>query len=212
MSKDFKSVLNLGSGKVDYNPFSDFDFIVNLDRSYDGGLTGDLSDIETIHYNFLKMDRSIPVTIKKLAFSNLDLYDFLYTYKFKFDHINADRIFEHQFYDSGQVGQLLDACNQITNDDATMDITVPNHYQLAKCLIDREENDSYKPSDVLLLSTEYMNTRVDPHGSVWTPKLAKYYFEAEGNTWLIDEIIDNVYLKGRDCYMTLKCSKPKGNS
>jgi hypothetical protein len=206
-------MLNLGAGKVNHGDFlfGDYDFIVHLDRSYqrydDNERYMILDEIEKAHIRCLGGEGPI------IQFAPFDLFDFLDHYKFKFDHINADRIFEHQFYDSGEIGRLLDACNQITTDDATMDIIVPDHLKLAQELIEVEENgyaDRPYPFayHCLLQSTEWMNTRCDPHGSVWTPLTAHYYIESEGGTWAIDKITHDINHKGRDCYMKIECKKP----
>jgi len=214
-----KSILNLGAGKVNPNDFIDeYDFVVHLDRSYkrtqdDDELLSIMEDIERKHIECV--GGSGPI----ISFAPFDLFEFLDNYKYKFDHINADRIFEHQFYDSGEIGRLLDACNQITTDDATMTIIVPNHLQLAKELIAIEEGniavtkpDTYAPqvyaAHALKQCTEWQNTRCDPHGSVWTPQLASYYIGCEGGTWKIDHIEQDITHKGRSCYMMIECSKP----
>jgi hypothetical protein len=207
-----KTILNIGAGKVNPNDFTDdYDFVVHMDRSYVRDRDPDqlhiMEDIEGDHVRVLSGSGPI------IRFAPFDIWEFLDNYKYKFDHINADRIFEHQFYDSGEVGRLLDACNQITKDEGTLDIIVPDHLKLAKELVEAEENgyaDKPYPFSYHCLrqSTEWMNTRCDPHGSVWTPLTAHYYIESEGGTWQIDNIEHDITHKGRDCYMKIACSKP----
>jgi hypothetical protein len=214
---DKKAILNIGAGKLGIEEFNSpiASFVVHLDRSYENGLCHLISDIEEAYLNNMNTETSAEVDVCYAAY---DLFEFMDSYKFKFNHIRADRIFEHQFYDNGEIGRLLDACNQITTDDATMEIIVPNHFTLAEKLVAAENaysfNDlkDYSHSEynafILQQCTEWMNTRCDPHGSVWTPAIAHHYINSEGGTWKIDKIDEEVKLKGRPNYMRIHCSKP----
>jgi hypothetical protein len=206
----YTSLLSLGTGKIG-NTFrditSDFDCVVCVDRSYATGVNSTVREAEESYTR--NMNDNTPCRI----YVGTDLFEFLDTYKYQFDKLIADRIFEHQFYDSGEIGRLLDACNQITNDDAELVILVPDALKLSEILIDfekrYEEMTSEKvESTKLLLNTEFNNTMSDPHGSQWTPKLAHSYIASEGGTWKIDKIEHDVIHKGRNIYMRIFCSKP----
>lgn len=208
MKERLKSVLNLGSGKIDINDFPGYDFVVHLDRSYINGLYSPISTVELLHSKWM-VGESIDYNVN---FCANGLFEFLDTYKFKFNHINADRIFEHQSFSSGEVGRLLDACNQITYDDATMSIIVPNAKRISELILQFEEQYDNMSSEklnsmALLINTENHNEKCDCHASSWTPKLAKHYIAIEGGTWKIDKIEDPISHKGRDIYMKLLLSK-----
>jgi len=204
-----KTLLNLGSGKVGIDDFSDdYSLVVHLDAGYPGGEEGDIGDLFQLHGRYLRDE----ISYHQEVFVTADIFDFMYAYPYKFHHINADRIFEHMFYDSGQIGQLLDACNQITHDDGTMTIIVPDAEKLSKLVLNIEsgmycQNAIDMNSKVLLVNSEFQNTRSDPHGSTWTPIMAHHYIDSEGGTWHIDAIERDVSLKGRDIYMKIKCIK-----
>jgi len=215
-----KSILNIGSGKIEMSDYDSWNHIMHLDGSYPTcNYTDPIIALER-YIEWLQYAGKAHVPDKLIQLVKSDIFDFMYSWPFKFQHINADRIFEHMFYDSGQIGQLLDACNQITTDDATMSIVVPNHLALANMLIDTEEgwlgdeavSASAINSQLLQINTEFCNTRVDPHGSIWTPALAKHYIESEGNAWKIVEIVETVKLKGRDIYMCIELSKQGGEN
>jgi len=209
------SLLNIGAGKISHDDFSDYNFVVHLDGSY---TDVDEHSIE----NAMAYIRDLDPADRVVRFVKSDIYDFIYSWPYKFNHINADRIFEHQFYDAGQVGQLLDACNQITTDNGMMTIVVPNHKMLAELLLSYERDEVPKYIDnkgetvelglnsdaiKMMLNTEFCNTRVDPHGSIWTPRTAREMIEAEGNTWKILNLQECYPLKGRVCYMKIELAK-----
>lgn len=200
-----KSLLNLGAGKFSFDDFPGFKLVIHLDQSYTDSVNKTIEHVEQEATEFYLLG-SEPKG-RTVCPCKCDLYDFLYSWPFKFDHINADRIFEHQFYDSGQVGQLLDACNQITEDDATMIIVVPNHRVLAKLLIEYDDSVWPDNSKKLLFNTEFCNTSSDPHGSIWTPQTAREMIQAEGGTWKIDDLQEQYEIKGRSCYMRIKLVK-----
>jgi len=204
-----KSLLNIGSGKISIDDFPDFDCVVHLDQSYAYGLCSTIAEIE-------ERMASKSETRRRVLFCGEDIFTFMDTFKFKFSHINADRIFEHMFYDCGEVGRLLDACNQITEDDGTMTIIVPNAADIARLLLEFEDDEKFftQPSRKIdamkiLVNTELQNTKSDPHGSSWSPKLAASYIQSEGGTWRIDNIVEQYFHKGRSIYMKIECSKPR---
>jgi cbb3-type cytochrome oxidase cytochrome c subunit len=112
---------------------------------------------------------------------------------------------------SGQVGRLLEGINRITTDGAVLNIVVPNMALIAQMILDYEQNNkSYTPVELankkLIINTECTNCKSDPHGSVWTPSLAKEYIEGEG-TWKINQIEPKINFAGRDIYMRIQCVK-----
>ena len=208
-------ILNLGSGKLDakkltcsYSMKTNI-FQVSVDRSYKN--ENIIESIELSH--FASACSNLKTGFESYNIS-CDIFEFLDTYKYKFDHIIAERICEHLFYDSGEIGRFLDACNQITNDTATMEILVPNFEKLIFTYQDFKERFECKTavdssdinSKVLLLNCEMTNSRCDPHGSVWSRDLAKFYIEQE-KTWQINKFEDEPSFKCRDCYMRIYLTK-----
>lgn len=205
-------MLNIGAGKVSISDFPEIAHIVHLDGSYPDIPEHQIDQV-------LRSIQSTGTCIRNVQLCKADIFEFIDSWPFKFDHINADRIFEHMFYDSGEIGRLLDACNQITKDDGTMRIVVPNHLKLAKmliihdsgdCLDDPVKSDMFKLSEnalTLMINTEFCNSSGDSHGSVWTPTLARQYINNEGGTWEINSINPDICLKGRNIYMEIELTK-----
>ena len=205
-----KTVLNLGSGKIDEFFFHKVgQLVVNVDRSYRNA--DDTGEVELMHSHMMK--GKTPSQGNFTWFVSMDIFDFLDSYKYKFDMIIANRIFEHKFYDSGSIGRMLSACHYLLSDKGKMYILVPNHYLLSN-EIKRLETEEFNPEAfakiVLELNTEFHNTESDPHGSTWSPRLARYYIESEG-VWLIEEIYPEIKWDGRDCYMMIIVSKKKNS-
>ena len=185
-----KAILNLGAGKVspcEFSPEGGYDENGELVVTFhvDGSYKTTYNPAEIMeHTNQSYLDGADGHSSSDV-FVSMDMFEFMDSFRFKFDHINADRIFEHMFYDSGQIGRLLDACNQITTDGATMTIIVPDAVKIAKMILELEERvDEMTHSEVeamkLIINTEATNTRQDPHGSVWTNTLANLYIDGEG--------------------------------
>ena len=193
-------VLELGAGKINRSHCKNL-FHVCVDMSYD--MSAALTHVTNWHS--LGVER-----FGRTLLAKKDIFDFCDSYPYKFDLIIANRIFEHQFYDSGSIGRLLAECHTLLKDKGKLFITVPNHYDLAHHIMICEKSPSWiknnNLNDILLTNTEFCNTKCDPHGSIWTPKLAKFYIESEG-VWEIDKIYDSVNWEGRDCYMSVLCTK-----
>ena len=202
-----KILLNLGAGKVDLGRFEQLDFshIIHVDRSY-------TKDESNILESDLCNDKSDDcVGIAKHYFIGLSLFDFLDNFPYKVDEIMAERIFEHLDYTSGEIGRMLEALNTITNDVAILNIIVPNAILVARMLLDYEEhNHAYSHTDSLniklIINSELVNIRSDPHLSIWSPQLAGEYINSEG-TWKIDKLEEKIKFRGRDIYMSILCEK-----
>jgi hypothetical protein len=208
------SVLNLGSGKIHdiktlLNDCSN-EFIVFVDRCYKDGIHHTLKEIEEAHLQFM-LD---PLNNSNIMYFAEDIFEFIDSYKYQFDCVVANRVAEHFFFDSGEIGRFLDACNQITTDQGELNIIVPNAKKLSELLLDFEKNyEKISSQEVdrikLLVNSEFTNTKCDPHGSVWSPNLARSYIMAEGGTWFIHDISDVEYYRGRNIYMKIVCRKNK---
>lgn len=205
------SILHIGSGKlscdiIKYNG-QDKSFNVFLDRSYVKESNNSIGFIEERFEHWVDHNLSIKL------FCMSDIFEFFDAYKFKFNTIIANRIFEHMFYIDGNIGRLLEACNVLTEANGKLEIIVPNHLNLSKKLINLENklrindvNLKDIQNQILILNTEFCNIREDPHGSIWSNMLAHYYIESEG-IFKIDKIEEEYSHMGRDIYMKIICTK-----
>lgn len=206
------NILNLGAGKVDFgrwNPLSnkEHNTIIHVDRGFDQDMKG-VYDVH--HLNELLLNYVPTCTTQHLCSS--DLFEFVDGFNQKFfDVVYAERIFEHMEYVGGEVGRLLEGINTITRQDVKMEIVVPNAILISKLLMEIESSSpaythTQLANKILIVNTENHNFKQDPHGSTWTPTLAKFYIESEG-TWKVDKIEEQIKFAGRDIYMRIYCSK-----
>lgn len=209
--------LYIGAGKIDLRELQEKSFKNNecffrvfLDRSYNEG--NSISDIEKAYSEWLLSDGS--KLYDRSYFCNLDLFKFMDSYKFKFDYIEAFRIFEHMEYCSGEIGRLLEACNMISTQNAKLKIIVPNAILLSNMLL-KYEVDCIKCDHIdalnkkLIINSEFCNIKADSHASVWTPRLAEEYINSEG-TWFISDHNPQIHYAYRNIYMEINCLKKKG--
>jgi hypothetical protein len=196
--------LNLGAGKISPDRYNDYGIVVHVDQYFNESSS---LDIDCVINEFGRSDR----VGNTQMMCKSKLFDFVDQFPFKFDIVLAERIFEHMEYTTGEIGRLLEGINTITNDNAKLEIVVPNAILIATMLIDYENNHARYDhvtglSAKLIINTENHNFRQDAHLSSWTPVLAKEYIESEG-TWKIDKIIEQFNFAGRDIYMKIFCSK-----
>ena len=193
-------ILNLGAGKVDLNELNPDDFTVCVDRCYASG------------YDIDKTEDSFITAKETVVFCKSGIFEFADSFKFKFDKVVCERIFEHMEYLTGEVGRLLEAINTLTVPGGILEIVVPNALLIAKKLTRIES--SFRDgsvtvedmNDLLIVTSESNNIRQDPHLSVWTPNLARFYIEQEG-IWDINGIDPKIKFAGRDIYMRIVCTK-----
>lgn len=138
-------------------------------------------------------------------FCRSDVFGFMDNFSMKpFDKIVCNRMFEHLEYCGGEVGRMLEACNAISKNTATLEFVVPNAELLANMLLMKK---TLSDNDVMIINTEFCNGKFDPHASVWTPRLAYKYIDQEA-TWKITKIVEKYPFAGRDIYMKVWCEKP----
>jgi len=212
-----KTLLNLGAGKIDINSsrYQSYTHVVHVDRYFDEKNSKTISQTEEYisHANLSGINASNPTT--SCACCKSDIFEFLDTFRYKFDDVISERIFEHMEYVGGEIGRLIEAINMITLPHATLTIVVPNAIKLSKMILDYEdnaENMSIKDqlNTKLIINSELQNCKCDPHASTWSPRLAREYIESEGS-WVIDSIDENYHFANRDIYMKIVCKKPKEN-
>ena len=110
-------VLNICAGKIDGGMLKYGlsgtkvpKMILSVDRCYDDRKHGQdhLVEVEEQHLQLFQNPNGAEVT--KICYLSMDIFEFLDMYKYRFDTIIAARIFEHMFFDSGEVGRLLHQC------------------------------------------------------------------------------------------------------
>ena len=92
--------------------------------------------------------------------------------------------------------------------DGTIDIIVPDYIQVLSTLTKLNPNDQTASEfnrDMINIHTEVFNEPSDPHLSIWTKDLARYYFELEG-FWKITKL-DQIELDGRNWYLHIIAHK-----
>ena len=203
-----KTILNLGAGKIDnwMLPVKN-QLILNVDSSYpDCSRNVEDQEIMKIH------EKAMRICDEPHMFNiSCDIFDFIDVYPYKFDLIIANRIFEHMFYDAGEVGRLLSGCHSMLADGGILVIMVPDHKKIMEMTLSNptiltQQNPIIALKQALIINTELCNTRLDPHGSIWTPELANMYIHQEG-TFVINDIIHDVMWDDRDCYMIIELYK-----
>lgn len=209
MAKEKKAILHIGAGKLNHLDINNPDvFQVFVDLSYCAGTCNTVAECEELYMQFFNNGS----LTRNDYFIGFDIFQFMDTFKFKFNEIKASRIFEHMEYTSGQIGRLLEACNCLCVEGGTLEIIVPNSLRLSNMLIQLEKDidtfgGCYDANKLLIVNTEFTNcSHIDPHCSIWTPNIAKVYIEPEG-TWEIKEVVDNIYVNGRDIYFKIVLSK-----
>jgi len=221
--KAARFVLNIGAGKWDYAWMPEGQtFIVNVDRSYGSLGTEHPADVLLQHRSMEEKtyedERSEERIVK---FVTSDLFEFVESYPLKFDLIVAARIFEHQYHDDGSIGRLMYACYSLLKKDGIMLILVPNHLRLCEAVVLLESQMrnigeaeilglTVRATNIMtnILQSEIFSTRSDPHGSLWTPELARAYVQTVDGLEI--ERIDDVLWEGRKCYMALTLKKNDG--
>jgi predicted SAM-dependent methyltransferase len=133
-----------------------------------------------------------------------DLQSFLENYTDEdFDLVVAQRIFEHITPD--QIPYHLYLIRQIISEGGKIEIVVPDFKKVIKSFdaVDPHKDNAIKFNSMMIMAhTEIFNEPNDPHSSIWTPKMAKYYLELEG--YWQDIKIGYTNLDGRDWYMKIE--------
>jgi len=210
-----KTLLNLGSGKIDTDSlrYQSYTHVVHVDRYFDEKNAVSISQVEEYIIHAVRSGCNPDSIASTFRCCKADIFEFLDTFRYKFDDVIAERIFEHMEYCNGEIGRLLEAINILTRSNAILTIVVPNAELLSLKLLQYEENHSRMNhieaiNTKLILNTDFCNIRQDPHLSVWSPVLAKEYIESEGS-WIIDNITSPYHFANRDIYMKIVCTKPK---
>ncbi len=195
------NILNIAAGKLtttikEYDKKSN-NFIVNLDTLYKGFFAKDVNEINTIYKNIIPIPKYViycKSDIFKFFENNLIFFDKMYMYRF-LEHIERDKIL-----------YFIYLVSQNIKKGSNIEIIVPNYISLARKLLDFKINNKNFHKDYIILNTECLNEKFDPHTSIWTPDLAKYFWELEERFEVIN-MIENFEFDGRDIYMKFKAKR-----
>ncbi len=208
---DMLACLNIGSGHIDINDkrYNPYHIVVHVDQGYAQSLC---TSIDVLSSEFIRLNNCVRSRPTAHYFIAKNVFNFLDSFPHKFNMVYAERIFEHMEYVGGEIGRLLESINQATIDHPQLNIVVPNSITISKMLLNLEQNIDKMShvnvlNNMLIINTENQNSKFDPHGSTWTPQLAKLYIESEG-TWVIKNLIDNYSFGNRKNYMHITCVKP----
>jgi len=223
--KSAKYVLNLGAGKWDYSWAAEIEgltFVVNVDRSYGSMGVEHPADVLLQHRSMEEKSYEYETDedTRIVKFVTSDIFEFAESYPLKFDLIIAARIFEHQYHDDGSIGRLMYACYSLLKSGGVLLILVPNHLRLCESVfhverlleagVSGELGKDFRGLSILMniVNTEIYSTKADPHGSLWTPELAKLYVQLVDGLEI--EKVEDVNWEGRKCYMALTLKKCDG--
>lgn len=160
-----------------------------------------------------------------------DIFKFLEGYDgANIDKIIAHRVFEH--IDFKDISYLLYLLHEVAANDCILDIIVPDYDKVAFVISSLDpEKMTAKEFNLKMIQchTEVFNEPYDPHRSIWTQALAKYYLELEGywsikkkavltdvfsvNKYLEDYVpsIETIQLDNRKWYIRIISSVVKSN-
>jgi hypothetical protein len=185
-----KSILNLGSGKINLNFDKKDNFIINLDRNYFTSVTP--------LYAELKYFKWLSGVISKCELDvKYDIFEFLEVYKYKLNKIIIYRLFEHLCRD--KILYFIYLLSTVTENGSTIDLISPDFKLLSKMILNEDINDINFGKNDIIISTEIFNEVSDPHMNITTIDRIKYLFEYEGRFEVINSISPYKY-DGRDIY------------
>lgn len=184
-----ESFLNIGAGKPDLSIDIKGKFIINLDRNYFTANSPEYAELQ--HKKWLSGEINHCVLEVKY-----DVFEFLKTYKYKFNGALIYRYFEHIPRDQTLLFIYLLSTAIETN--GVIDLVCPNFRSLSKMILDEDVDDPNFDKNDIIISTEIFNETYDPHQNITTPQRIKRLFEYEGRFEVIQSA--QCTYDGRDIY------------
>lgn len=197
--KGKRSILNIGAGKKDsisehFNYTSDMDcFMVDIDKSYFDSQCP--IHIESTHSKWLS-NKDLKNRLICLN-SNLDIFEFLERYKYKFSVITMYRFFEHISRD--KLLYFIYLLSTSIEVGGIVDVICPDYQLLAQHILNEDPYDEDFEKHDIVVSTELFNEVSDPHQNITTPDRLKKLFEFEGR-FKLDEEFKPYLFDGRRIY------------
>lgn len=199
MTKLYGKIFNIAAGKlkpIDI-PFKKY-CLLNMDLMY----SFDSADIkQTIGTTDDAVSNAIKLKPIEI-YSRYDVFKFMGSTRLFFDMVCAYRFLEHVSRD--QITYFIYLISTCTKPGALIDIIVPNYLRLADIILtEKVIGNSNFEAENILLTTELLNEKDDPHCSIWTPERLKYFWELEGRFKVVD--IDPCFdFDGRDIYLRMR--------
>ena len=196
------SVLNIAGGKI--KPFGIEQekeyFLVNCDTMYYN--VDDPTYVEDQYKRWLTRTtdymKSDNIQIYKIK---TDIFEFMERTTIMFDEIACYRFLEHIPRD--KLLYFIYLMANCLKEGGKLDIIVPNYNILAHRLINSSILTIGTPEweqNEIIITTEILNEKFDPHCSIWTPDRINYYFEFE-NRFKVEKVCSKFEFDGRDVYL-----------
>ena len=149
------------------------------------------------------LELEVPKYVKLVS---KDIVTYLQQTTIKFDYVICYRVLEHISF--RELDFLLYLISKVCNNNAILDIIVPNHIELYKKLMYLDENfERLSPLEFMrtyiTLTTEiypHDGSPLDMHKSIWTPSLIRYYVELE-NHFQVQSIDPHFSFDNKDIYL-----------
>lgn len=183
------SILNIGAGKPDLGIDFSEKFIINLDRNYFTGFSPEYAEEEHRRWLSGKADDCM-IDVK------YDIFEFLKTYKYKFNGAMIYRYYEHIPRD--QILFFIYLLSTVIETNGVIDLISPDFKLLSQMILDEDVNDPEFDKNDIILSTEIFNEVYDPHQNITTPDRIKKSFEYEGRFEVLES--SQIIYDGRSIY------------
>jgi len=183
-------ILNIAAGKIDPIDLNNYDnyFVVNVDTMYYSVTPPEI--IEEMYF------KDVPTT---KVYSNEDIFTFIERTKLLFDNICIYRFLEH--ISMNNILYFIYLISTCTKKGAKIDVIVPNYEILARLILaEMVYNNSNFEKENVILTTELLNEKNDPHCSIWTPNRMCYFWELE-NRFKIKDLTQSYIFDGRNIYL-----------
>jgi hypothetical protein len=212
--RSVKKILNLGSGRInddsleklwiniehcslfEFSSYNDFE-IINIDNIFDESNKA---------IKELNCDEKDNIRNVKNYYYSDDVFEFLKKYPYRnINYVFACRFFEHIPY--YRVGELMYLLYSVCSKNSFMNIIVPDFEKVFESVKLLDLKSSNFNLEMIKTHTEIFNEPHDPHQSIWTTKLTKYYIELENYWKIIDHEIKYTELDKRNWYFNINCKR-----
>lgn len=185
--------LNIAAGKL--NPIKIFDktltkkqICVNVDTAYYGG---DLPP-------FIEFECLRSANPRQTFHTSTSIFEFLERTRITFDQVCIYRFLEH--IPNDKLLYFIYLISTVTRKGSIIDVIVPNYKLLADMILKDNPYDNDFERKNIVLTTELLNEKSDPHCSIWTLDRMDYFWELEKRFNVYD--VDEQYkFDGRDIYL-----------
>jgi len=195
------NVLNIAAGKIKPIEFllkQKLAIITNIDPMYDRG--NSKISIGGVERETEELERKRSHTTQEI-FVSMSAFDFMEKTKLFFDQVCAYRFLEHVSME--YINYFIYLISTCTKPGVKVDIVVPDYEILANMILHEEVigNPGFEKHNILL-TTELLNVKVDPHCSIWTEPRLRYFWELE-DRFKVVKIEHEYEFDGRNIYLRM---------